>query len=224
MKRSIDQLLNKIDFRFENEELFVAALTHRSAGQNNNERLEFLGDAILGMVIAAELYKRFPDASEGELSRLRASLVRGETLAEIARDLEIGALLHLGPGELKSGGYRRDSILADAFEAILGAIYLDSDFETCKRVLLSLFANRLNNISPATIQKDPKTQLQEYLQSRQIALPDYTVIDVAGEAHAQIFTVECNVAGIEAATATGSSRRKAEQAAAEKTLIMLTHD
>lgn len=224
MKRSIDQLLNKIDFRFENEELFVAALTHRSAGQNNNERLEFLGDAILGMVIAAELYKRFPDASEGELSRLRASLVRGETLAEIARDLEIGALLHLGPGELKSGGYRRDSILADAFEAILGAIYLDSDFETCKRVLLSLFANRLNNISPATIQKDPKTQLQEYLQSRQIALPDYTVIDVTGEAHAQIFTVECNVAGIEAATATGSSRRKAEQAAAEKTLIMLTHD
>lgn len=224
MIASLDKLTRDLEYRFSDEQLLETALTHRSVTQHNNERLEFLGDAVLGMVIAEELFKRFPEASEGELSRLRASLVKGETLAEVARTLELGEVIRLGPGELKSGGFRRKSILADAFEAILGAIYLDSGFDSCRHIILKHFSSRLDKASPETAQKDPKTRLQEHLQASQQALPEYEVVDIAGEAHAQTFTVECQVEGIPAVRAEGSSRRKAEQAAAEMILETMNND
>jgi ribonuclease-3 len=222
--KSLDKLICHLDYRFHDEGLLETALTHRSVTQNNNERLEFLGDAVLGMVIAEELYKRFPEASEGEMSRLRASLVKGDTLAEIARRFELGDVVRLGPGELKSGGFRRKSILADAFEAILGAIYLDGGFENCRNIILKHFSSRLDEVSPETAQKDPKTRLQEYLQAGGQALPDYEVVDIAGEAHAQTFTVECRVENMQSVRAQGSSRRKAEQAAAEMILESMEND
>jgi ribonuclease-3 len=221
---SLDKLTRDLDYRFSDKALLETALTHRSVTQNNNERLEFLGDAVLGMVIAEELFKRFPDANEGELSRLRASMVKGETLAEIALSFELGDAIRLGPGELKSGGFRRKSILADAFEAILGAIYLDGGFDSCSKIILKHFSSRLDTVSPETAQKDPKTRLQEYLQANQQALPDYEVVDIAGEAHAQTFTIECQVEGVQTVRAQGSSRRKAEQAAAEMILDGLDND
>lgn len=224
MIESLDKLTRDLDYRFSDKALLETALTHRSVTQNNNERLEFLGDAVLGMVIAEELFKRFPDANEGELSRLRASLVKGETLAEIALSFELGDVIRLGQGELKSGGFRRKSILADAFEAILGAIYLDGGFDSCRNIILKHFSSRLDTTSPETAQKDPKTRLQEYLQANQQALPDYEVVDIAGEAHAQTFTIECQVEGVQTVRAQGSSRRKAEQAAAEMILDGLEND
>lgn len=224
MIESLDKLTRDLDYRFSDKALLETALTHRSVTQNNNERLEFLGDAVLGMVIAEELFKRFPDANEGELSRLRASMVKGETLAEIALSFELGDAIRLGPGELKSGGFRRKSILADAFEAILGAIYLDGGFDSCRKIILKHFSSRLDTVSPETAQKDPKTRLQEYLQANQQALPDYEVVDIAGEAHAQTFTIECQVEGVQTVRAQGSSRRKAEQAAAEMILDGLDND
>lgn len=224
MIKSLDKLIRDLGYRFDDEGLLEAALTHRSVTQNNNERLEFLGDAVLGMVIAEELFKRFPRANEGELSRLRASLVKGVTLAELARSLELGEVIRLGQGELKSGGFRRNSILADAFEAILGAIYLDGGFENCRKIILKHFSSRLDAVSPETAQKDPKTRLQEHLQATQQPLPNYDVVDIAGEAHAQTFTVECLVDGIPAVRAKASSRRKAEQAAAEMILETLVND
>ncbi|WP_197722044.1 ribonuclease III [Sulfuriflexus mobilis] len=224
MIASLDKLIRHLDYRFGDEGLLETALTHRSVTQNNNERLEFLGDAVLGMVIAEELFRRFPSASEGELSRLRASLVKGDTLAEVARSFELGDVIRLGQGELKSGGFRRKSILADAFEAILGAIYLDGGFENCRRIILKHFSSRIAMTSPETALKDPKTRLQEYLQASQQALPDYEVVDIAGEAHAQTFTVECRVEGEQAVRAQGSSRRKAEQAAASKILGAIVND
>ena len=214
-------LMKRIEYCFKDEALLLNALTHRSVGQHNNERLEFLGDAILGMVIADELFHRFPKCAEGEMSRLRASLVKGATLSELARDLSLGDYLKLGPGELKSGGFRRASILADAFEAILAAVYLDSDLETCRDLILRQLATRLDKASPETIGKDPKTQLQEYMQSRHLPLPSYDVTNVSGKAHAQTFTVECKVEDGDIVTAVGSSRRKAEQAAASKLLDQL---
>ena len=213
--------MKQIEYCFKDEALLLNALTHRSVGQHNNERLEFLGDAILGMVIADELFHRFPECAEGEMSRLRASLVKGATLSELARDLSLGDYLKLGPGELKSGGFRRDSILADAFEAILAAVYLDSDLETCRDLILRQLATRLDKASPETIGKDPKTQLQEYMQARHLPLPSYDVIDVTGKAHAQTFTVECKIEDGDIVTAVGSSRRKAEQAAASQLLEQL---
>jgi ribonuclease-3 len=222
--KSLDKLICHLDYRFHDEGLLETALTHRSVTQNNNERLEFLGDAVLGMVIAEELYKRFPEANEGEMSRLRASLVKGDTLAEIARSFELGDVVRLGPGELKSGGFRRKSILADAFEAILGAIYLDGGFDKCRNIILKQFSSRLDATSPETAQKDPKTRLQEYLQASQQALPDYEVVDITGEAHAQTFTVECRVEDMQTVRAQGSSRRKAEQAAAEMILESMEND
>ena len=213
--------MKKVEYCFKDEALLLNALTHRSVGQHNNERLEFLGDAILGMVIADELFHRFPECAEGEMSRLRASLVKGATLSELARDLSLGDYLKLGPGELKSGGFRRDSILADAFEAILAAVYLDSDLETCRDLILRQLATRLDKASPETIGKDPKTQLQEYMQARHLPLPSYDVTDVTGKAHAQTFTVECKVENGDIVTAVGSSRRKAEQAAASQLLEQL---
>ena len=224
MALNLERFTRQLDYTFRDEALLASALTHRSVGQNNNERLEFLGDSILGMVIAGELYERFPESSEGELSRMRASLVKGETLSEIARELSIGDYLKLGPGELKSGGFRRDSILADAFEALLGAVYLDSDIVTCRDLILERFAPRLDAVSPHKVDKDPKTRLQEFLQARHMPLPVYTVVDVAGKAHEQTFTIECQVEGQQPSSAKGESRRKAEQAAAELVLKQLLSD
>lgn len=216
--RDVEYLQRTLRYTFSNIALLHEALTHRSVGAHNNERLEYLGDAVLGMLIAEELYKRFPTASEGEMSRMRASLVRGDVLAEIAQSLELGDYLKLGPGELKSGGFRRASILADAFEAILGAIYIDSQLEVCRDFVMHHFATRIASISPGDVLKDPKTRLQEFLQARQMQLPEYSVLSVEGEAHKQRFTVECRVEGVEPVTATASSRRKAEQSAARAVL------
>ncbi len=210
-------------YRFNDSQLLQAALTHRSAGSNNNERLEFLGDAILNFVISAELFGRFPYADEGSLSRLRATLVRGDTLAELARQIGLGDLLHLGSGELKSGGYRRDSILADAMEAVIGAVYLDAGIEAVRELILHMMGQRLVDASPGKAVKDPKTRLQEYLQSRRLPLPLYSVLAVQGEAHAQLFEVECRIEQLaEPIRGVGSSRRRAEQEAAAKALELLT--
>lgn len=218
-----DALLQRLGYRFRNPALLDSALTHRSAGGANNERLEFLGDAILGLVIAEDLFRRYPEASEGELSRLRATQVRKLTLAELARDLDLGEFLRLGPGELKSGGYRRDSILADALEAIFGAVYLDSDFSTCAELIKDLYRERLGALPDEPLAlKDPKTSLQEHLQSRHLDLPTYTVIAIRGDAHDQVFEVECRIAAPDlSARGNGSSRRRAEQQAAQEMLTLL---
>ena len=211
-----------LGYRFQDPGLLQAAVTHRSAGSYNNERLEFLGDAVLGYVIAEWLYTQFPRASEGQLSRLRATLVKKETLAGIARELKVGDYLSLGSGELKSGGFRRDSILADALEAILGGIVMDSGFEACRSSIQCLFADRVSRLSADDELKDPKTRLQEYLQSRKLELPGYEVMEVTGQAHSQQFVIECRVKGTQQpCRGKGSSRRRAEQAAAESMLALL---
>ena len=215
MSRSLDGLSQYIGYTFKDPDLLRVALTHCSAGGRNNERLEFLGDAVLGYIIADWLYTLYPDADEGQLSRLRASLVKKETLAEIARSLAVGDYLRMGSGELKSGGFRRDSILADALEAILGGIVLDSGFEACRVCVQRLFAAKIHQLSVRDELKDPKTRLQEYLQSRKLDLPVYEVIKVSGKSHDQQFHVECRVAGVQQSTqGIGNSRRRAEQAAA----------
>ena len=184
-----------------------------------------MGDSILSFVIADALYHRFPKVNEGDMSRMRATLVRGHTLAELGREFQLGDYLKLGPGELKSGGFRRDSILADAVEAIIGAIYLDSDIEAVRGIILSWYAARLDAIKPGVSQKDPKTRLQEHLQGRKKPLPVYTVTQIKGEAHNQEFTVSCDVVDLkEAIIGIGTSRRKAEQAAAESALEKLAND
>ena len=211
-----------IGYSFNDQSLLLQALTHRSAKGAHNERLEFLGDSILGFIIAEILYEKFPKQNEGELTRMRSSLVKGTTLADIARNFNLGEFLILGPGELKSGGHRRDSILEDAVEAIIGAIYIDSDIYTCKDIVLQWFVERLTAIKPGQEQKDPKTRLQEYLQGRKIALPQYDVINTTGQSHNQEFTVRCSTQepSIEVITK-GTSRRKAEQSAAEKVLAIV---
>lgn len=215
----LDKIQRRIGYRFKNVDHLVLALTHRSYGNRNNERLEFLGDSIVNMVIADYLYSAFDRAREGQLSRLRARMVKGVTLAEIGREFELGQYLKLGSGELKSGGYRRDSILADAVESIIGAIYLDSDFETCRAQVLGWFERRLQDLNIQDTQKDPKTRLQEYLQSRQFPLPAYEVISVDGEAHAQTFHVSCALPSLNrTTTGVGNSRRIAEQQAARAAL------
>ena len=223
MSQLYGKLERSLDYTFADQGLLQQALTHRSAGSRNNERLEFLGDAILGGVIAAELYRRYPGAKEGELSRLRANLVRRESLAEIAQLLDLGSYLTLGAGERKSGGHRRDSILSDTVEALLGAIFLDSDFTVCQSCILRLFSARLDSLSDVASLKDAKTRLQEYLQSRHQPLPEYTVKTVSGEAHAQFFRVECVVddIGLPPGKGQGSSRRQAEQHAAADLLARL---
>ena len=215
-----------LGYAFAEPQLLRQALTHRSAGSRNNERLEFLGDAILGCVIAEELYERYPQAREGELSRLRATLVRRESLAAVAHALEVGSYLHLGSGERKSGGHRRDSILADALEALFGAIYLDSGFRATRTSILALFADKLESLSGAAGLKDPKTRLQEYLQAQRKPLPEYTVTEVSGEAHAQSFRVACSIQDVDVTPShgEGSSRRQAEQDAAARMLALLEHD
>lgn len=215
----LKRLEKKLGYLFIDGDLLKRAITHRSAGSRHNERLEFLGDSILSLVIAEALYHQFPDVSEGDMSRMRATLVREKTLAELAREFDLGEYLILGPGELKSGGFRRESILADTVEAIIGAIYLDAGMEALKPLLLQWYAERLECIRPGADQKDPKTRLQEFLQGRRKPLPSYVVIKVKGEAHNQEFTVQCEIEGESAPViGVGSSRRKAEQAAAEKAL------
>jgi len=217
------KLEQKLGYQFTEQRLLEQALTHRSCKGQHNERLEFLGDAVLGLVIAEALFQSHPKTREGDLTRMRASLVKGVTLAEIAKELDIASHLRLGPGELKSGGARRESIQADAVEAVLGAIYLDAGLEACRGRILHWFASRLAIIEPG-VQKDSKTKLQEYLQGRRLALPQYDVIEILGEAHDQTFTVQCTVTGFAAVTASGSSRRKAEQDCALQILEQLNHD
>jgi len=195
------------------------ALTHRSFGSPHNERLEFLGDSVLNCAVAGALYQRFPELREGELSRLRANLVRQETLAGIARDLGLGECLRLGEGELKSGGAARPSILADALEAVIGAIYVDAGFDAVRAVVERLFAPAIGNIDPSDAGKDPKTALQEVLQGRHLPLPRYSLLATHGEAHAQEFEVECLIPDLAIRSlGRGSSRRNAEQQAAQRAL------
>jgi len=202
--------------------LFETALTHRSSGSLNNERLEFLGDAVLGLITAQYLFERFESADEGSLSRLRARLVSGESLAQLATALSLGDWLVLGPGELKTGGARRESILADALEALCGALYLDGGLSAARTVMLRALGPALQALDSPVELKDPKTRLQELLQARGLGLPRYRVEAVEGELHAQVFRVRCEVAPMAAcATATGSSRRRAEQAAAALVLSQL---
>ena len=226
MTQSPESLAELFGYRFDDPGLLTQALVHRSAGSRNNERLEFLGDAVLGCVIADQVFARHPGAREGELSRMRSTLVRRESLAELANELDIGAYLKLGPGERKSGGHHRQSILADAFEAVLGAIYLDGGFESCRQVIVDLFTEKLDAIDDIDQLKDPKTRLQEYLQSRRMPLPEYSVVEIEGESHAQSFRVRCTVSdtGIESTEGQAKSRRRAEQDAAGKMLVQLGTD
>ena len=218
--KAIDALLNKLEYSFSDIGLLDEALTHRSYSSRNNERLEFLGDGILNFVIAHELFKLYPDVQEGDLSRLRANLVNKDSLAEIAGHLELGEVIRLGSGELKSGGFRRPSILADAVESIFGAVYCDGGFEPCRELIIRLYANRLALTMDLQSLKDPKTQLQELLQSRHFSLPDYQVTNITGQAHAQVFHVKCNIEKMKIeVTGEGKSRRKAEQIAAGRAII-----
>lgn len=218
----LSRLERKLGYPFRDRSLLTLALTHRSCKGANNERLEYLGDAILSFIIADYLYAHFPQAKEGQMSRLRASLVKGVTLAKIGKEFSLGDYLRLGAGELKSGGHRRDSILADAVESIIGAILLDSDVDQCREVVLSWYAPRLEGLTLRDTVKDPKTRLQEYLQSIKKALPNYSVTNVTGEAHEQTFSVICTIDDFEIKTeGVGSSRRFAEQEAAKAALAQL---
>lgn len=219
-----EQLEKRLGYTFVNKELLKAALTHRSIRGKNNERLEFLGDALLNFIIASELYQTYATAKEGELSRRRANLVNGEILADIAKDINLGDFLYLGTSELKSGGGSRKSILANALEAIIGAIYLDGGIETCKSCLLEWYSERLKHSLKSNL-KDPKSELQEYLQAQKLPLPDYYILKTEGEAHNCIFYVECRVAHLPfMAQGSGTSRRRAEQAAATHFLSLLKQD
>jgi len=219
---AIASLSKKLEYTFNDTKLLEEALTHRSYASNNNERLEFLGDGILNFVIADELFKSYPDVQEGDLSRLRANLVNKASLAVIANQLKLGDVLQLGSGELKSGGFRRPSILADAVESIFGAVYCDGGFEACRALIIRLYADRLSAKTDLQGLKDPKTQLQELVQSRRYALPDYQVTNITGQAHAQIFHVNCSIQELQIeVTGEGKSRRKAEQVAAEKAILQV---
>lgn len=212
-------LREQLGYEPRDPQLFIASLTHRSAAGPNNERLEFLGDAVLNLVIARRLYLAFPEGSEGDLSRLRARLVSGEPLAEVAAQIGLGDALQLGSGELKTGGFRRQSILSDALEAVCGALFLDGGLEAAEGVIQRLFEPRIATLPAPASLKDAKTRLQEYLQSRGLALPRYNVDHTEGEAHEQTFHVVCDVPDIGArGQGSGSSRRRAEQEAAERIL------
>ncbi len=222
MNDSLARLQRVLGYRFNDLSHLELALTHRSCGKRNNERLEFLGDSIVNFVIADALFRQFPSAKEGQLSRLRARLVKGVTLAELAREMAFGEHLRLGTGELKSGGFKRESILADAVEAVIGAIYLDSGLEPCRERIEAWFGSRLAALSLDDTQKDAKTRLQEFLQARKVALPQYLLQGVEGEAHDQEFTIECQVDLLsKPSTGRGGSRRIAEQKAARQALILL---
>lgn len=216
------QLCQKLQVNFQDPALLQQALTHRSADPKNNERLEFLGDAILSLVIAEALFMRFPQVKEGKLSRLRASLVRGETLAELGRELNLGEVLVLGPGELKSGGFRRESILADAVEALFAAVYLDSGYQPVRQLIMRLYDERLHSIDVSEAVKDPKTRLQELLQSRKLPLPIYIVKELKSDQQQPVFEASCQVSLLDKLViAQGSSHRKAEKRAAERALTLI---
>lgn len=212
-----------IGYAFSDRPLLSQALTHRSVGRLNNERLEFLGDSVLNHVVAEHLFHAFPRAREGTLSRMRAEIVRGETLAAVARDLSLGDYLSLGSGELKSGGNRRDSILADSLEALTGAMLIDGGINACRQFVLNILCDRLQALQDTDLDKDPKTRLQEYLQARSLPLPEYELLDVSGEDHEQEFRVCCRlVKPKSAAEGVGRSIRRAEQAAAKTALELLS--
>lgn len=214
--------LDAIDYRPEDPELIERALRHRSAQGRNNERLEFLGDAVLDTVVSRVLFDRFPDATEGVLSRLRASVVKDASLAEMSAGLGLGDLIALGPGELKSGGARRDSIMADALEAVFGAVFIDGGYDAAEHVILAVMRDRLETLELDAARKDAKTELQERLQRDGLALPEYALTDTSGPAHRQRFRASCRVAAIDAVTeGEGSSRRRAEQRAAQAMLARL---
>jgi len=215
------KLSQRLGYTFRDESLALLALTHRSKGGTNNERLEFLGDSILNFVIADDLYHRFGQAREGKLSRLRARMVKGKTLADVAREFDLGDFLLLGSGELKSGGYKRESILADAVEALIGAIYLDAGLEAARERILAWYQTRLEALTLEDPIKDPKTRLQEHQQGRHLALPKYQVLSVTGPSNEQVFKVEVRIPDADAQIAEGTSRRNAEQAAALKMLTDL---
>ena len=220
--RSIDADARIAGHVFRDPALLAQALTHRSAGTPHNERLEFLGDALVGLVVAEALYLRWPKADEGAMTRARAELVRESSLARIARGLDLGARITLGPGEMKSGGHRRDSILSDALEAVVAAIYLDAGFEACRATVLPWFEPDIAALPAGGIGKDPKTRLQEWLQARQRPLPVYVLLSESGEEHARTFHVRCQVSDPALdAEGSGGSRRAAEQDAASAVLAQL---
>lgn len=218
----LDALQKAIGHRFSRPELLQQAVTHRSFGSPHNERLEFLGDSIVNCVTAIALFERFGELREGDMSRLRANLVRQEALHRLAEGLKLGDYLQLGEGEMKSGGHRRPSILADALEAIFAAVFLDAGFEAAKSVIDRLYASSIASLDPARALKDPKTALQEWLQGRRMPLPKYSLADTRGEAHQQEFEVECEITGLGLKTrGIGVSRRAAEQQSAQRALELL---
>jgi len=218
-----DKLCALTGYQFRQKNLLEQALTHRSySRQLNNERLEFLGDSILNLIISNHIYERFSAADEGDLSRIRASLVKEETLALVARQINLGDFIHLGGGELKSGGFRRASILSDALEALIGAIYLDSDYAQTEAAVLHLYQEQLQNVDADANLRDPKTRLQEHLQANKNSLPSYQVEQISGKSHDQVFTVSCKLTELDMqSNGKGSSRKKAEQQAAQKILDKL---
>lgn len=215
-------MIDGFGHQFRNPDLLRQALRHRSIGVPHNERMEFLGDALVNLIVAEALHQRWPKADEGALTRARASLVRQSSLAAIARQLGLGELIQFGPGELKSGGHRRDSILADALEAIVGAVHLDAGFEACRALVLPWFEPMLDELPVGKVEKDPKTRLQEWLQARQLSRPEYTLVSTSGEEHARTFSVRCRTENPPLdAEAEGGSLRAAEQAAAEQVLAKI---
>ncbi|MBC8380955.1 MAG: ribonuclease III [SAR92 clade bacterium] len=219
MANNIGQLQKRLGYQFIDPDLLILALSHRSVAAENNERLEFLGDSILGLVVTDFLYREFPQAREGDLSRMRSHIVRGESLAEVAKQLALGPDLLLGSGEMKSGGHRRDSILGDTVEALIGAVYLDRGIEAAREIVTAWFKSFFDSALQAQPVKDAKTALQEWLQHGNKPLPDYQLVSTGGEAHSRLFTVSCKIAAVDTAmTATASSRRRAEQMVAEQLL------
>lgn len=213
---NLHTLIDRLGYQFRSPQLLNQALTHRSAGQPNNERLEYLGDAVLDLIIGEELYLRYPQASEGELTRLRATLVNGKTLSKLAGELNLGDALVMGAGEKKTGGSGRESLLADALEAILGAMYLEAGLDLCRQRVKNWFGSRLNAISLESEEKDAKTRLQEHLQGQGRRLPEYEVTATEGDPHNQTLTVTCQIEGVDSVfIASGTSRKKAEKQAAQ---------
>lgn len=229
MPDKLSSLMRKLDYQFNDDDLLKLALTHRSKGAQNYERLEFLGDSLLGFVIADWLYREYPKLAEGKLSRMRSSLVRRESLAEVARGLGLSQYLLLGEGELKSGGFNRDSILSDTIESIIGAIYLDSSLIEARQFIVRNFKPLFAKLSEESTFKDAKSKLQEFMQKKGLALPKYEIIETTGQQHRQTFTVECSLVDSEdenggKTTATAGSRRLAEQKSADMMLDLLHSD
>jgi ribonuclease-3 len=217
-----ESLRARLGYAFRNPDLLRTALTHRSYGASHNERLEFVGDAVLNCVVGAVLYDRFSSLAEGDLSRVRAALVNQETLARVARNIALGSEVRLGEGEHRSGGSDRPSILADALEAVFGAVFVDGGYDAARGVVERCYGDMLARADPASLGKDPKTRLQEWLQGRRMAVPEYVVIETSGEAHAQVFDVECRIPALDlVAIGRGGSRRAAEQAAADGALASI---